>query len=208
MNLREAQTIADALVGEMAPFCHRIEIAGSIRRKVSQVKDIEIVAIPKWENREPASMDTLFEVSGPVPVNLLYRWAVSQANMRWIKPGTSDIVDWPLKPDGKYWRGLVPPTFVNAAGPGTNSLKLDLFLANETNWGVIFAIRTGSAEFSEALVTHAKLKTYYHVADGHLKRLNETVPCPEEAELFKRLHLEWVEPEKRSSKYSVREVRF
>src|SRR3989344_1789872 len=43
----EAYAIATAIVEQLRPHCIRIEIAGSLRRKKSEVKDIDIVAIPK-----------------------------------------------------------------------------------------------------------------------------------------------------------------
>jgi DNA polymerase/3'-5' exonuclease PolX len=48
-HLVEAEAIATRLRDALAPFCDRIEIAGSIRRGVSMVKDIELVAIPRVE---------------------------------------------------------------------------------------------------------------------------------------------------------------
>ena len=47
MELSRALKIAQRVVKELEPHCERIAIAGSIRRKKPQVKDIEIVAIPK-----------------------------------------------------------------------------------------------------------------------------------------------------------------
>lgn len=47
MEYKQALIIAEKVKGELEPHCERIEIAGSIRRKKSEVKDIEIVAIPK-----------------------------------------------------------------------------------------------------------------------------------------------------------------
>lgn len=45
MNLSEARPIAERIKSELAPYCSRIEIAGSIRRKRQIVNDIEIVCI-------------------------------------------------------------------------------------------------------------------------------------------------------------------
>lgn len=45
--LVEARAIAEALVFLMSPYCERVEIAGSIRRQKGEVKDIELVLIPK-----------------------------------------------------------------------------------------------------------------------------------------------------------------
>jgi DNA polymerase (family 10) len=46
MQLETAQRIADQVVEKLKPYCSRIEVAGSIRRKKSWVNDIDIVAIP------------------------------------------------------------------------------------------------------------------------------------------------------------------
>ena len=48
MKLTEAKEIAEGLVEEMRPHCERVEVAGSIRRGKAQVKDLEIVAVPRW----------------------------------------------------------------------------------------------------------------------------------------------------------------
>ena len=47
MTYEKALQIAQRTVEQLRPHCERIEIAGSIRRKKPEVKDIEIVAIPK-----------------------------------------------------------------------------------------------------------------------------------------------------------------
>jgi len=47
MKLDKALKIAEKVMAELEPHCERIAIAGSIRRKKPEVKDIEIVAIPK-----------------------------------------------------------------------------------------------------------------------------------------------------------------
>jgi DNA polymerase (family 10) len=46
MQLEKAQLIANQVVDKLKPFCDRIEIAGSIRRRYPVVHDIDIVAIP------------------------------------------------------------------------------------------------------------------------------------------------------------------
>lgn len=47
MILAEAKIIAEKYLSEILPHCIRAEIAGSIRREKPEVKDIEIVCIPK-----------------------------------------------------------------------------------------------------------------------------------------------------------------
>lgn len=47
MDLRTAQHYADKILAWLSPYCHRLEIAGSIRRKRPQCADVDIVCIPK-----------------------------------------------------------------------------------------------------------------------------------------------------------------
>jgi DNA polymerase/3'-5' exonuclease PolX len=47
MEYTKALTIAEEARETLAPFCERITIAGSIRRRREHCKDIELVAIPK-----------------------------------------------------------------------------------------------------------------------------------------------------------------
>ena len=47
MKLNKIRKIAEKYKNMFSPFCERLEIAGSIRRKKPEPKDIEFVAIPK-----------------------------------------------------------------------------------------------------------------------------------------------------------------
>ncbi|HMS44057.1 MAG TPA: hypothetical protein PKE69_27770, partial [Pyrinomonadaceae bacterium] len=74
MKLSNAKNIPNSLIEEMSPYCAQILIAGSIRREKPEVKDIEIVAVPKFENYlEPSG--NLFEPEITVSKNLLFEWA-------------------------------------------------------------------------------------------------------------------------------------
>jgi DNA polymerase (family 10) len=46
MELEKAKAIADEVVDKLKPFCSKIEIAGSIRRRRPTVHDIDLVCIP------------------------------------------------------------------------------------------------------------------------------------------------------------------
>lgn len=182
MQLARAEQIARTLADELSPHCARVEIAGSIRRGRPEVKDIELVAVPRMQSEK--TTEGLF--AEEVQVNLLYRWA-KRSRINWIKPGTSQIVPWQPKPDGKYWRALLP-----------TGIKLDLFIADPANFGLIFAIRTGSAEFTTALVTHAN-RVGLPSVDGYLTRDGGRVETPEERDVFELLGLEWIDPTLRHS---------
>ena len=46
MELESAKKIADVVIKRLSPYCQRIEVAGSIRRRKAIVHDIYIVLIP------------------------------------------------------------------------------------------------------------------------------------------------------------------
>lgn len=200
MNRANAVKIATGLVDQLNRYCDWIGIAGSVRRGTPEVKDIEIVAVPRWEDRTLEGL--LFDF--PNTVNLLYEYCQDipphHTNIEWIKPGTSVIEPWPIKPDGKYWRGLIG--VANGAGPVTR-IKLDLFIARRENLGVIYTIRTGSADFSRELVTYARDRTDYRVEGGELKYKGAIVPCPDEETLFQALNLRWITPDARGGKQDL-----
>ena len=47
MELKDAEELAKRIVEHIRPHCERVEVAGSIRRKKSEVRDIDLVLIPK-----------------------------------------------------------------------------------------------------------------------------------------------------------------
>ena len=47
MELKLAQFLAQEILDQLAPYCERIEVVGSIRRQVEQARDIDILLIPK-----------------------------------------------------------------------------------------------------------------------------------------------------------------
>lgn len=182
MNLFQAEDIAQTLVEQMRPHCERIQIAGSIRRQKPNVGDIEIVAIPKWEPRtDPADL-----FGAEIPYNVLFGdWSAS-AGIEWLKGWNAD---------GKFWQGMLP-----------QGIKLDLFLVNDRNWGNQLLVRTGCAEFSRAVVTHAA-EQGFPFRDGYVRgRDGRQLEMPTERDVFALLDLEYVVPEARTGKEALRMV--
>lgn len=163
MNYFEAKAIADRIVNELRPHCDRIEIAGSIRRGKSEVKDIEIVAIPK------PYQTGLFESGIATVVN---KWQKVKGDL-----------------PCKYTQRILP-----------DGIKLDLFFAEPGNWGLIFAIRTGSAEYSHKVLANGWVKRGYKSVDGYLfhEQNNKRYEVREEKDLFDRIGVPYVEPEFRN----------
>ena len=93
-------------------------------------------------------------------------------------------------------KGELPRKYTQRILP--EGIKLDLFFATPDNWGLIFAIRTGSAEFSHQVLANRWVKLGYKSKDGILDRDGIKHYIREEEDLFKRLGLPWVPPEKRN----------
>jgi len=78
--------------------------------------------------------------------------------------------------------------------------QIDLFLSSEDNWGLIYLIRTGSAEFSSKMLARWKKVSgggysengYLHTAEG------KVIITKEEIDVFKLCEMEFVKPEMRS----------
>jgi DNA polymerase/3'-5' exonuclease PolX len=157
MKYEHALEIAQSVRDQLAPFCHRCEIAGSIRRKKAECGDVEIVCIPK----------------NPVGyVAVINKW----------KKVKGDAI-------AKYTQRI-----------HTSGIKLDIFTATQKNWGLIYAIRTGSADFSHRVLAVGWVKAGYESKDGMLtkKRTGEIVNVQEEADLFRMIFHPFVKPEDRN----------
>lgn len=164
MILEKALSIAERIKSEMAPHCERIEIGGSIRRKKPEVKDIEIIAIPK-----PYEID-MFESGLAAIVN---QWEKVKGNMQYGKC--------------KYTQRILP-----------DGIKLDLFFAEPGNWGLIYAIRTGSADYSHRVLASGWVKRGYKSIEGYIHSGERKIETPEEEDLFRIANVKWVEPELRN----------
>jgi DNA polymerase/3'-5' exonuclease PolX len=167
MLLSEALPIAQRLQSILHPYCTRIEIAGSIRRKKPEVKDIEIVCIPQ---QVPSDMFGNTTIAHPEFCRLV-----------------NSFVKIKGEPTGRYTQRLLP-----------EGIKADIFICTPENWGLIFAIRTGSADFSAKVLGPAWGRQGYRSEDGYLTRNGERVAVYEEEELFRLLHLPFITPEERS----------
>ncbi len=93
-------------------------------------------------------------------------------------------------------RGELPCRYTQRMLP--EGIALDLFFATPDNWGYIFPVRTGSAEFSKRLAA-GWVRNGYHGQDGMLvDQSGSPVPCPEEEDLFHLAGFKWIPPESRT----------
>ena len=158
--------------------CARMEVAGSLRRGLLDVGDIEIVAEP------------MYTASGD---NKLH-----ERLERLLRIGTISL-DRPRKdkkknPFGqKYYR-----LNYNTRYDGEDkTYPVDLFVVTPpADFNVIYLIRTGSADFSHNFVS--KGWAYgIHVKDGHLEKEGVEIRTTSERDVFAKMHVPYVEPENR-----------
>jgi len=183
LPLDEAQWLAGELLVKMQPYCERIAVAGSIRREKEIVGDIEIVCLTKrkWNT-------TLFGERTSLQRNDLFEAQDWQTSVQWIRPAIDVVLPWHIRPDGKYWRGLIE-----------KKIPLDIFLVEADNWGIQYLIRTGSADFSKRVVTALRYQKNLPVYDGFVHdAAGQIVPTPTEESVFDLLGWKFIEPKERN----------
>lgn len=189
--LAAAREEAARFILAIRPYVERVEIAGSIRRGVDPVSDIEIICIPKTRSLQAG----LFGDAGGPEVDELHNHIQYMLSLRTaLWPRADDNGQTRLGERTKYlvWNGI----------------PLDLFSVKPpAQFGAILAIRTGPAKFSQLCVTsradHGAMPLGIRQKDGTLwrgdpERGGQVIPTPEERDWFAALNLPCWEPAERT----------
>ena len=97
----------------------------------------------------------------------------------------------------KKVKGELPCKYTQRMLP--EGIALDLFFARPENWGLILAIRTGSAEYSHQVLAHNWAQRGYKSIEGMLhNRHGDPIHTPEERDVFSVCGVPWTEPDKRN----------
>ena len=126
MNFNLANTIAHKYHRLLGNHCNKIYIAGSLRRLKTDVKDIEIVCLPRTETLDAVD---LFGTGKQIE-HVIDAFADCANNLGKVIKG---------QPSGKYMQILLP-----------EGINLDLFIPSAADFYRQLAIRTGPAEYSYA----------------------------------------------------------
>ena len=165
-----AASIARGCVDALSPLMDRIQIAGSIRRHVPEVKDIEIVAAPKL-----------------VPTGLFGEPGYPFDEIR----ATCERIGHVTKGGERY---------IQVADVMDSGMTLDLFLVHPpAEWGTIMAIRTGPAAYSQEAVTRIKGRLWRCQSGWIRDDRGERIPTPEEADFFEAAQMPLLPPEQRKN---------
>lgn len=130
MELQKAKKIAIEICESLQPFTDKIHIAGSIRRKKTEVKDIEIVLRPKLE---AITATDLFSI-GTTTYDIITGFTNAVIGLGQIEKGNTR---------GKYLKIVLP-----------QGINLDLFIPDENDFYRQYAIRTGSADYSFKVIAN------------------------------------------------------
>lgn len=186
MKLADASAFANAVVEQLRPWCEKIHVAGSIRRELQEVGDIEIVALPKRDHEGP--------VEG------------------WVKAveclGIMEL--------GKKPKPIVQRRMVKVILPWARGAQVDLFIPQAHDYGRILAIRTGSADYSHKVLAGCWTRLGWVGTSEGLRRASQCEkknnawqlkpgvrephlppPFPDEESFFAFLHLAYVHPRTR-----------
>lgn len=171
--LHRAEEIADEVVRLLEPYCERVAIAGSIRRRKPEVGDIEVLAIPKYGGLS-------------CHVNLL-----DQEILDLMHCG---ILDFRLSKHGRRAFGQKNKLMVHLP----SGLAVDVFSTDEQCWPVALVIRTGGAVTNKRIATAAIKKGWRLQAYGAGFSTPEgDVVCKSERDVFELVGLPYLPPEKR-----------
>lgn len=186
MELKKALTIAEDIVAILAPYCQKIEIAGSCRRQKTNVKDIEIICLPKVHKYK-----NLFgeEIRG----KRLPAFAEQAELLGQIEKGSLQ--------NGKYVKMNLK-----------EGISLDLFMPDEDDYYRMLAIRTGSEDYSHTVFARGWRMLGWVGSDMGLRRKEDCVEkagkqwkCintngqrppvwKSEQEFFEWIGVDWIEP--------------
>jgi DNA polymerase/3'-5' exonuclease PolX len=179
--LAEGQRIAHEIIGLIGDACERIEVVGSVRRKVQTVHDVELLCTPRYATRTD-----LF--GGASSFNVLEE---TTAKLR--ESGLVASMAW----------GPRLKRFVYAG----QQVELYIVLP-PSQWGLASIVRTGPADFSHQVVTpkgqrcsgngrQGLMPRELRVHDFGFYRGITCVETPEEADVFALLKLPYIKPEAR-----------
>lgn len=215
MERGQAIAFAKAFVAEIEPYTTQLIVAGSLRRRLAHIGDIEVVAVPKVEVERIETVG-LFgsEYSNRHVDRLTERLdAMLEAGEVQKRASASGSTAYGPKHKRLLYRGA-PIDLFCAVGYEDDGKTIR---AEPERFGLILTIRTGPAPYSHQLVTeHGKtvvvgtrngrpitrvglLPSHLRVQGGWLRyRVSGIrIPTPTEREFFEQARLRWLEPYER-----------
>jgi DNA polymerase/3'-5' exonuclease PolX len=190
----KAKQIADRIVEVLQPLCTKIDIAGSVRREKEEVKDIEIVCLPK-----KIFYPTDLFGGGYYNVDTAFTTAIKAISLHIIKGNE----------EGRYMQVKLKGGFV-----------MDLFMPQAHDYCRQLAIRTGNFEYSRFVIANAWLRKGWCGTNQGLRLITDCTETPagwkvlksnpelppvwqSEKEFFTWLGIDYLEPKHRYLKQTI-----
>lgn len=181
-KIEQAYQVATDLCASLNPYCTKVKIVGSIRRKKKWVGDIELLIIPSFDII-PNSLE-LF----PTKVNI-----TEQTVQKLRLNGTLELRK---KKNGTTADG----SWVKLLKHVETSIPVDLFFATQQTWISALVCRTGGKDNNEELASRAKSLGYRWEMNGPgFKELNtgKIIQVKQEQDIYQFLGLPYLRPELR-----------
>lgn len=211
----DASTDAMAFAAMLMPFADQWTIAGSLRRELPLVGDVDHVVVPRLE---VVGAGGLFGAE-PETVNLLWR---ELDRLLDHKPDAEHEDEFG-RTEADGFEPISKAIRETAQGPRTcwgmkqRSVHFrghthEIYTTTPEAWGITLLIRTGSADFSRHIVTELQ-KHGYRANDGRVERRIggdyagtseprwEPVAVPTERHVFELLGLAYREPNQRNGRW-------
>jgi DNA polymerase IV (family X) len=165
LRLSRARAISDRVISELAQYCDKIEVAGSIRRERPNVHDIDIVCLPRKDGGREAIIDRVQQ-----------RCRIDKKGSELIRAIMADNVQIDI------WIAR------------HTTIEGDLLEQRTVpgNFGSVLLCRTGSKEHNIDLINHAKsINLTWHPHDGVMKN-GRVIASETEDEIFAALKLKFI----------------
>ena len=172
----DAEKVAQGLLSILQPACHRIEIAGSLRRLTNDVGDIELLCVSKTGGNEVFGAYLLLdqEILALIDEGIL-TYRLNSRGHRNFGPKNKLLVH---KPSG---------------------ISVDIFSTAVTNWGMALLVRTGPKEFNIKVMSQLRRNGMKgHAYGGVTDQDGQELSCPTEQAVFRLLGWGFVTPENRN----------
>lgn len=167
MELQKAKAIAEELKRLLEPACHRVEIAGSIRRQKPDVGDIELLCVPRYID----GVDQLDREIRALVVRRILRFRRNKLGSQVYGPKNKLMVHIP------------------------SGIGVDIFSTTDECWAVSLVVRTGGAATNKRIAMVALRKGWHWHAYGRgFTTPDGEVTCRSEREVFEAVGLPYLEP--------------
>lgn len=185
MKLEQAKRYALKITEWIAPYCHRIEVAGSVRREAADCNDVDFVCIPKLQATS----------SDAIPESLLRNF----------------LMDYVEGSNGEAWfrsSSGIPgrrETFVLADAIEfllhLRKCDADIYAANEATFITRLVTRTGSVQHNIWVGERAEAMGGAFNPNEGLQLGGKLIQPKTEQEFYAALGLPYIEPQNREIAY-------